>query len=150
VAKRGESRHDIYKVIEGIDMQKHITSIICVLSVALLAGCNNGKSPEAVTKDVAAAQQNAATDVADAQKDAAKENAAGSAKVDDKSKALNNTEASGAYDVAMAKAEGTHKISLEKCNAMSGDVQSQCKKQADADYDAAKAQAKATEGSKKE
>ena len=45
----------------------------------------------------------------------------------------------------LAKAEGAHKVALEKCKAMSGDAQSKCKDVADADYAAAKANSKATE-----
>ena len=54
-----------------------------LLAITLLAGCNNAKSPEAVANDTAAAQQKAASSVADAQKDAAQDNAKMEAKVDD-------------------------------------------------------------------
>jgi hypothetical protein len=121
-----------------------------VLAVAVLAGCNNAKSPDVVASDVAAAQQKAAKNVADVRKDASKDNVSATDKVDDKSKDLNNVEATGAYDVALARAEGNHKVALEKCNAVSGDAQSKCKDMAGADYDAAKANAKASEVSTKQ
>ena len=81
----------------------------------------------AVANDVAAAQQSAA------------------GKVEEKSKDLNNSDAKGAYDVALAKADGDHKVALEKCEALNGDAQTKCKDMADADYDATKANAKASE-----
>ena len=123
---------------------------LSVLTVAVLAGCNNAKSPHTVANDVAAEQQKAAKNIADVRKDASKDNASATDKVDDKSKDLNNVEATGAYDVALARAEGNHKVSLEKCNAVSGDAQSKCKDMADADYNAAKANAKASEVSTKQ
>jgi outer membrane murein-binding lipoprotein Lpp len=121
-----------------------------LIGAALLSGCNNAKSPDSVANDVAKAQQNAANNVADARKDAAKDDAKVAGKVDDQNKDLNNTEAKGAYDVALARADGVHKVSLAKCDVLSGDAQKGCKNQADADYDAAKANAKATETARKQ
>src|ERR1019366_8658229 len=137
-------------VNEGIAMNFKLVTVLSVLTVAVLAGCNNAKSPDAVANDVAAAQQKAAENIADVRKDASKDNVSATDKVDDKSKDLNNVEAKGAYDVALARAEGNHKVALEKCNAVSGDAQSQCKDVAGADYDAAKANAKASEVSTKQ
>src|SRR5450631_3675564 len=125
-------------------MKLKLIMALSVLTVAVLAGCNNAKSPDAVADDVAAAQKKAAENVAEVRKDASRDNASAIDKVDDKSKDLNNVEAKGAYDVALARAEGNHKVALEKCNAVSGDAQSKCKDMAGADYDAAKANAKAS------
>jgi hypothetical protein len=88
--------------------------------------------------------------VADVRKDASKDDVSATDKVEDKNKDLNNVEATGAYEVALARAEGNHKVALEKCNAVSGDAQSRCKDMASADYDAAKANAKASEVSAKQ
>jgi len=126
-------------------MNCKLITALCALTLAILAGCNNAKSPDAVADSVAAAQQKAAANVAHAQKDASKDNASATDKVDEKSKDLDNVEAKGAYDVALALAEGNHKVAIEKCNAVSGDAQSKCKDIADADYDAARANAKASE-----
>ena len=90
-----------------------------------LCGCNNAKSPDAVANDVAKTEQKA------------------EAKVDDKLKDLNNKDAKGVYDVTLTAAEGDHKAALEQCNALSGAAQKDCKDKADADYDLAKARAKA-------
>jgi hypothetical protein len=131
-------------------MRIQLIMAVGVLSFSTLAGCDKAKSPDAVANDVSSAQQGASADVADARKDASKDIAAASEKVDDKSKDLNNAEAKGAYDVGMATADGNHKVTLEKCNAMSGDAQKKCKDLADADYEAAKANLKATEVSRKQ
>jgi len=120
------------------------------LTVILAAGCNKAKSPESVAKDVSAAQQKASTDVANTQADASKDVAEQADKVGDKMTDLGNTAAKGAYDVALAKADGERKIALAKCDALSGDDQKNCKNQADAEYEAAKADAKASEVSDKQ
>ena len=125
-------------------MNKIASVVISGLLVLGLGACNNAKSPEAIDKDVANAEQKAATQVADAQQSAAKTTDSAETKVDEKTKDLNSAEAKGAYDVATAKADGDHNIALEKCNALNGDVQKACKDQADAKYDLAKANAKAT------
>ena len=64
-------------------------------------------------------------------------------KVDDKLVDLNNAAAKDAYNIAVAKADGDRKVALANCQAASGDAQKACKDQANADYDAAKASAKA-------
>jgi hypothetical protein len=121
-----------------MDEKKPVVQIACMntlkiagtlglISLLSLAGCHSAKSPDAVANDVAAAQQSAA------------------GKIEEKSKDLNNSDAKGAYDVALAKADGDHKVALEKCEALNGDAQTKCKDMADADYDATKANAKASE-----
>ena len=105
-------------------MQRIIIPMMGVLVLALSA-CNNAKAPEAVANDVAKAEQKA------------------EAKVDEKLKDLNNTDAKGAYDVTATAADGGHKVALEQCEALAGTAQKDCKDKADADYDLAKARAKA-------
>jgi hypothetical protein len=124
-------------------MQKLFVSIIALFAVAVVSGCNNPKSPDAVANDVAAAQAKRATEVADARQDAAKDTGKAEAKVDDKTVDLNNASAKGAYDVAMAQADGDHQVATQRCDALSGDAQKACKDQANAKYDLAKANAKA-------
>ena len=85
-------------------MKLKLITALSVLTVAVLAGCNNAKSPDAVANDVAAAQKMAAENAADVQKDASKDNASATEKVEDKSKDIHNVEAKGAYDVALARA----------------------------------------------
>jgi hypothetical protein len=122
--------------------------LLGMVALLYLGGCDNAKSPQSVADDAAAAAQKASVNVADAQKDAAQDNAKVQAQVDDKAAALNNTEAKGAYDVAIKQADGNHDVAVERCKASSGAAQKSCKDQADADYELAKAKAKATETSK--
>jgi hypothetical protein len=124
-------------------MQKVFVSMVALCAVALASGCNNAKSPDAVANDVAAAQAKRTSEVADARQDAAKDTGKAEAKVDDKTVDLNNASAKGAYDVAMAQADGDHQVAVQRCSALSGDAQKACKDQADAKYDLAKANAKA-------
>jgi hypothetical protein len=124
-------------------VQKLLVSMAALFAVAMVSGCNNAKSPDAVANDVAAAQAKRASEVADAKQDAAKEENKAEAKVDDKTVDLDKASAKGAYDVAMAQADGDHQVARKKCDAISGDGQKACKDQADAKYDLAKANAKA-------
>jgi hypothetical protein len=124
-------------------MKRLTLSFVALLAIAAASGCNNAKSPDAVAKDVAEAQAKRASEVANAQHDAAKDSDKAEGKVDDKTVDLNNVNAKGAYDVAMAQADGDHQVALQKCDALSGDSQKACKDQADAKYDLSKANAKA-------
>jgi hypothetical protein len=56
---------------------------------------------------------------------------------------LNNVAAKDAQNIAIAKADGDRKVALAQCSALAGDAQKKCKDEADADYNAAKANAKA-------
>lgn len=125
-------------------MSKFALPMMMSLVLAAVSACNNAKSPDKVENDVASAQSKASAEIADAKQAAAKDTNAAQAKMNDKGSDLNNVNAQGNYDVAMAKADGEHKISSAKCDATSGDTQKACKERADAEYDLAKAQAKAT------
>jgi hypothetical protein len=113
------------------------------MSIVLIAGCNKPKSPDAVAKDVAAAEQKASTEVANSEKYASKDLGKAAEKVDDTLVDFNNAAAKDAYNLALAKADGDRKVALANCSAASGDAQKACKSQADADYHAAVADAKA-------
>ena len=106
-------------------MKQTVIALIGLVTLGSLAACNNAKSPDAAARDIAAANNSAAREVADAQRDAQKDMS-----VD-------------AYNVATAKADGDHKIAFQKCETLQGHDQQVCKDQADADYEAAKANAKA-------
>jgi len=106
-------------------MNQTVKALIGLVALGSLAACNNAKSPDSAARDIAAANNSAAHEVADAQRDAQKDMSA------------------DAYNVATAKADGDHKIALEKCETLQGHDQQVCKDQADADYEAAKANAKA-------
>jgi hypothetical protein len=131
-------------------MQKTIIAMVGIFALSMFGGCQKAKSPDAVANDVTNAEQKAANNVADAQKDASKNVADAAGKVDGKAKDLDNAEVKGAYEVEMAKAEGDRRIALNKCEALSGDAQRDCKNVADADYQAEKAQLKAMRNAEKQ
>jgi hypothetical protein len=106
-------------------MKRSFMAGVAVAALAVIAGCNNAKSPDTAAHDIAAADQSAAAKVADAQRDAQKDMSA------------------DAYNVAVAQADGDHKVAIQKCETLQGHDQQACKDQADADYEAAKANAKA-------
>jgi hypothetical protein len=125
-------------------------SLLLVASVFFAAGCNNAKSPETVAKDVANAEQKADKEVAKSEESAAKDLGNQAGKVDDKLVTFNNAAAKDAYNLAVAQADGNRKVALANCESQSGDAQKMCKDQAEADYTAAKANAKATAQSEKQ
>jgi hypothetical protein len=133
---------------ERIIMRLPLSSTI-LLSLCL-AACNNAKSPDTVSKDVAAAEQKASAEIAKSEDSAAKDLNGAAGKVDDKLVAFNNEAAKDAYNLAIAKADGDRKVALANCESLSGDAQKMCKDQAEADYAAAKANARAVALSEKQ
>jgi hypothetical protein len=107
-------------------MRKKFHLIAGLAALLMASACNNAKSPEATANDVAAAAQSANKEVANARTDQQKDMS------------------TDTYDVAVARADGDHKIAIQKCDALQGHDQKVCKDQADADYEAAKASAKAS------
>jgi hypothetical protein len=128
------------------------TLLAAGIAATLLAmvGCNSAKSPDEVAKEVANAEQKSSAEVGKSEDKAAKDLGGAADKVDDKLIAFNNDAARDAYNVAVAQADGDRKVALAKCDSTSGDAQKTCKQQADADYDAAKANAKAVAQSQKQ
>jgi hypothetical protein len=119
-------------------------------TVLAMTGCNNAKSPDDVAKEVANAEQKSSAEVAKSEDKAAKDLGGAAGKVDDKLIAFNNDAARDAYNIAIAKADGDRKVALANCDSLAGDAQKACKQQADADYDATKANAKAVAQSQKQ
>jgi hypothetical protein len=126
---------------QEIDVQKHLLPMIGILTTALACGCNSAKSPAAVAADVAAARQQASTEVTDTRKDAAKNVDSAAASGDGSSKDVNDASARAAYDVAVAQADGDHSVAIQQCSALTGEAQKSCKERADAGYDQAKTHA---------
>lgn len=89
------------------------TTLIAAAALALLAACQQAESPAEVREDVQDAKQEAVEENKEVQADAYE-------------------------DTAMTKAEGEHKIAIERCEALAGDEQQLCKDQADAALEAAK------------
>jgi hypothetical protein len=133
---------------QEIDVQKLLLPMIGILATALVCGCNSAKSPAAVATDVAAARQQASTEVTDARKDAAKNVDSTAANADASSKDLNDLGARSAYDVAVAQADGDHNVAIQQCLALTGEAQKSCKERADGGYDQAKTHANVTRLSK--
>jgi hypothetical protein len=132
-------------------MRTHLRSLsVLAFGACLLAGCNQGKSPDQVAAEVAKAQDKANTELARAEQHADKDVANAAGKVDDKLNDLNNDAATEAYKVALAKADGDHKVALAQCDSISGDAQKTCRIQADSNYDTAKANAKTMEQAQKQ
>ena len=123
---------------------------VAILMTLCIAACNNAKSPDTVNKDVAKAEQKASSEIAKSEDSAAKDLNGAAGKVDDKLVSFNNAAAKDAYNLAVAKADGDRKVALANCESASGDSQKQCKDQAEANYTAAKANAKAAAQSEKE
>jgi hypothetical protein len=130
-------------------MRLHFASAV-VMATFCLTACNNAKSPDTIAKDVAAAEDKASTEVAKSENSAAKDLGGAAAKVDDKLIAFNNAAAKDAYNLAIANADGDRKVALAQCESASGDAQKACKDQAEANYTAAKANAKAAAQSEKQ
>ena len=126
---------------QEIDVQKLLLPMIGILTTALACGCSSAKSPAAVAADVAAARQQASTEVADARKDAARNVDSAAANVGGSSKDLSDASTKAAYDVAVAQADGDHSVAIQQCSALPGEAQKSCKERAEAGYDQAKTHA---------
>jgi hypothetical protein len=122
--------------------------MIAVLATALAGGCTSAKTPAAVATDVAAARQQASTEVTDARMDAAKAVGTVDANPDASSKELNDAAATAAYDVAVAQADGDHNVAIQQCLALTGAPQTSCKERVDASFDQARIHANVTRLSK--
>ena len=127
----------------GITKHTVVIFSACVLSLGITA-CGR-ETPEKTQTDISNAQMKGAKDVAK-ERDAAAANTMDAQKDVNKANAeLGHEEAKGNHDVVIAQAEAAHKISIEKCEAMTGDARSSCKKQADLNLEQAKLQADSTE-----
>ena len=137
-----------FRLNQEINVQKLLLPMIGILTMALACGCNSAKSPAAVATDVAAARQQASTEMTDARTEAAKNVDSAAANADGSSKELDDVGARSAYDVAVAQADGDHNVAIQQCLALTGDAQKSCKERADAAYDQAKTHANVTRLSK--
>jgi hypothetical protein len=114
-----------------------------VLLCAALGGCHKAQLP-ASPADVAAAQAEAQKEIDQAHAEARKDvkSAAKLAGSDSRDVAL--ARVTGSFDIAMANADGAHKVAVERCLTLPPAEQQACKDRADADYQTAAANAKAT------
>ena len=120
--------------------------VICALAAAVLAlsACTKKSETAAeVQRDVAKAQAEGQRDVADARADVQEANADADRDVaqaigdhdqDAVAKAAhdaNETADKGKSKIMIAQAEADHKVAVEKCEALSGPPQKECKDDAD-------------------
>ena len=124
-------------------MRRYLMPIF-VTAAVVLAGCNQSKSPEDVSKDVAKAELKASNEVTKSEDRAQNALDKSYDKVNDDRIHFSNDAIHQSYNVAIAKADGNRKIALATCESQSGDAQKACKDQAEADYKVARTDAKAS------
>lgn len=124
-------------------MHRQTMSAAGIVVLALMAGCNSKKTHPPTAQDIEVAKQEAQREVDQARAEASKD-IKSAQKVSGSSKSIALAKAQGAYDIAMVKADGDHKVATEKCLTVVAAQQQACRQQADADYESAKAAAKAT------
>jgi hypothetical protein len=122
-------------------MREYLMPIFLLAALAL-TGCNKSKSPEDVSKDVTNAEQKANNEVKRSEDRAQSALDRSYEKVNDQEIKFNNDATRQTYNVAIAKADGNRKVALATCESQSGDAQKACKEQAEADYKAARADAR--------
>lgn len=129
---------------------------LCVLTAAAfaLSACNKSETPAEVQHDVSTAQAEGQRDVADARSDAKEANADADKNVADaiadhdtddvadQAHDANETADEGKSKIVIAQAEAAHKVAVEKCDALTGTSQKECRDDADATLDQAKQAAK--------
>jgi hypothetical protein len=125
---------------------------LCALVAAAFAltACNKSETPAEVQHDVARAQAEGQRDVADARADAKEANADADKNVADaigdhdaddvaaQAHDANETADKGNARIMIAQAEAAHKVAVEKCDALTGASQKECKDDADKTLDQAK------------
>lgn len=134
----------------------HLKALCALVAAAFaMTACNKSETPAEVQHDVATAQAEGDRDVADAradakeaQADADKDVADAVADHDDDDVAAqahdaNETADKGKSRIMIAQAEAAHKVAVEKCDALTGAPQKECKDDADKTLDQAKDAAKA-------
>jgi hypothetical protein len=114
------------------------------LAAINLCACNQAKSPDAVAQDTAEAKQKANENLSQAKEDANAKIADANAKVNQQENAVEHTAAVQNEKVNETQAKGTYDVAMARCEGLSGDDQRACKDQAKAAYDTALAQAKQT------
>lgn len=113
-------------------------------AIVVIAGCHSHKTPQATAQDVEAAKQEAQHAVEQARIEATKDVKSALKTGGGNPRDVALAKATAAYDVAMIKAEGDHTVAREKCQTLQASMMQACKDQADAEYETAKAAAKAT------
>jgi hypothetical protein len=112
------------------------------LLATTLCGCHK-KVVQPTEADVAAAQEDARKELEQARVEARKD-VKSAVKVSGGDAAnVAAARVTGSFDIAMAQADGEHKVAIMKCMLLDPASQQPCKDQADAHFQAAASQAKA-------
>jgi len=116
-----------------------------LIAVTALCGCHS-KVKQATAADVGTAQEDARKEIEQARVEARKDvksavKVTGVTGGDSRNVAA--ARLTGSFDIAMAQADGDHKVAVMKCMMLDPASQQPCKDQADAQFQAAAAQAKA-------
>ena len=114
-----------------------------LVMLGICGGCQRKPAPMATPADVSAAQQEAQREVDQARVEARKDVKSVTKITGGDSKDVARAKITGAFDVAMAHADGDHKVAIAQCMTLAPPAQPPCKDQADSDYQAAAAKAKA-------
>jgi predicted small lipoprotein YifL len=118
-----------------------------VVMLGILGGCHQKAPPVATPADVAAAQQEAQHEIEQAKLEARKDIKSETKIMGADSKDVSRARVTGAFDIAMAHADGDHKVAIEKCLTLEPAAQQSCKDNAEVDYQSAVAKAKADRAS---
>jgi hypothetical protein len=134
----------------------HLKTLCTLFTAAfVLTACNKSETPAEVQHDVATAQADGQRDVADARADAKEAQADADKSVADavadndaddvanQARDANETADEGAARIRIAQAQAAHKVTVEKCDALTGAAQKECKDDADKTLEQAKDAAKA-------
>lgn len=130
--------------------------VLCAVAAAtiLLAGCNKAETPAEVARDVEKAKADGQRDIADARADVKQANADADKQVADaiadhdqddvarQAHDANETFDKGNSKIVIAQAEADHEVAVQKCEALEGSAQKDCKDIADKALDQAKQAAK--------
>jgi hypothetical protein len=129
----------------------HLKALCALVAAAFaMTACNKSETPAEVQHDVATAQAEGERDVADARADAKEAQADADKNVADavadhddddvaaQAHDANETADKGKSRIMIAKAEAAHKVAVEKCDALTGAPQKECKDDADKTLDQAK------------
>ena len=119
------------------------TSLVGLAVLIALGGCHRAKTPVVTEADVAAAQEDAQKELSQAKVEAKKDVKSAAKVAGADSRETAQARVTGAFDIAMAQADGDHKVATQKCMLLQPPAQQACTDQADADYQTAAANAKA-------
>jgi ribosomal protein L7/L12 len=117
--------------------------ILVATTMVALTACHKAEPPAIVQTDVAKAQDEAAEKEAKANQQAADTVASAKQNIAAEAQKADTKTAKAAFDVAMVKADGDHKIAVAKCERLAGAIHNACLDQADAAREMAKAKAEA-------